>query len=72
MKKAMSIVLIALGTFELIYVFFVLPQINRNFAAAGVLEAKEAGTPWVAVAIGVLFVLGGVVMRPTKDERGAG
>jgi hypothetical protein len=70
MKKIASVILIAIGIFEVIYSLFVLPQMNRNFAAAGVKEA-EAETPWGALAIGVLLVGGGLVLRDPKP-RGEG
>ncbi len=65
MKKLASVILIAFGIFEMIYCLFVLPQMNRNFAAAGV-KGAETGIPWGGLAIGVLFVAGGFALRDPK------
>ena len=67
MKKIASVILIAVGIFEVIYCLFVLPQMNRNLAVAGVKEA-ETGTPWGALAIGILLVGGGLVLRDPKPR----
>jgi hypothetical protein len=71
MKKTGGTILIIVGIFELIFGVFVLPEMNRNFAAAGVQQARDAGFAWVPVALGAVLVLGGVALRGSKDGGGA-
>jgi len=68
MKKAASLILIALGIFEVINAVYVLPLLNCYFARAGVRAAREAGFPWIVLMFGCAFLFAGLMLRLSKGK----
>jgi hypothetical protein len=66
LKKAASLILIALGIYAVIKAVYFLLPVNHYFAQAGVRAAKEAGFPWIVLAIGFALLIAGLILRLPK------